>query len=71
MFHRLVREIVLEHRSLSFPRQAAFSLQKFTKKTAAWIPLTYSAYNPSWVIVLRAMSSCQLHVNLSWSYDQN
>lgn len=46
MSHRLVRETVLEHRSLGFPRQAAFSLQKFTKKTAAWIPLTYSAYKP-------------------------
>lgn len=30
MFHGLVHEIVLEHNSLSFPRQAAFSLQNFT-----------------------------------------
>lgn len=41
MFHGLVHEMVLEHSSLSFPRQA-----EVHPETAAWIPLPYSACKP-------------------------
>lgn len=41
MFHGLVHEIVLEHNSLSFPRQAAFLTTDLHLGSAALIPQTF------------------------------